>query len=201
MATIALIHSMLLLDTTTPNADTTASNLSQQHALVMSGFPTVRGVPARHALSVLYQVRPTLPQRVELSVQSPEEPNWSCVPDFVTKTTVEHIALDLEEGQVWEFSCDANPSVRPPGRSRQFLQSLSDQQKWWERRSDIHGFQTQSLTIQGLGIRRGDQGLALSVVRFSGQFVVRDAVRVADSFRRGVGPGKAFGCGLLRLAG
>lgn len=201
MAAITLVRSTLLLDTATPDADTTVNNLTRQHSLVMSGFPTVRGVPARQALGILYHIRPTLPQRVELLVQSSEEPDWSHLPSFVAETQVEHLEQPIEEGQTWEFACDANPSFRPSGRERQFLQSPSDQQDWWERRSDLHGFRTDSLIIQGLGTRRGDQGIAFSVVRFSGRLVVQDATRTADSFRHGVGPGKAFGCGLLYLAG
>ena len=201
MVTLTLVRSTLLLDTTTSDADTTANNLTRQHSLVMSGFPTVRGVPARQALGVLYHIRPTLPQQVALLVQSSDTPDWSRLPSFVAETQVEHFEQTIDAGQLWNFACDANPSFRPSGRERQFLHSPSDQHAWWEHRSQIHGFRTQKLILQGLGTRRGDQGLALSVVRFSGQLVVEDPQRFAESFRHGVGPGKAFGCGLLSLAG
>jgi CRISPR system Cascade subunit CasE len=48
--------------------------------------------------------------------------------------------------------------------------------------------------------RRGAEQVSLSRVCFEGVLEVRDAGLLAGALAAGIGPGKAFGCGLLSLA-
>lgn len=47
--------------------------------------------------------------------------------------------------------------------------------------------------------QRGGKGIALSTLDFEGELTVADSVRLIEALLRGVGPAKAFGCGLLLL--
>ena len=45
-----------------------------------------------------------------------------------------------------------------------------------------------------------DRRLTFATALFEGELKVTDAARLRDAFAAGIGPGKAFGCGLLSLA-
>jgi len=47
--------------------------------------------------------------------------------------------------------------------------------------------------------QRTGKNIALSMLDFEGEVSVNDPTRLADAVYRGVGPAKAFGCGLLLL--
>ncbi|MBI5948776.1 MAG: type I-E CRISPR-associated protein Cas6/Cse3/CasE [Chloroflexi bacterium] len=66
-----------------------------------------------------------------------------------------------------------------------------DDQRFWRSRADPAG-----TIIGGDRDRRVTFGTAL----FEGQLVVTDAAKFRDAWATGIGPGKAFGCGLLSLA-
>jgi len=83
--------------------------------------------------------------------------------------------------------------------------------KWLEGRQVTNGFQldTQSLQVDGYGqhrfTRRGAAPISLSTLEFQGVLTVTEpALFVERALFQGIGPAKAFGCGLMlvrRLSG
>jgi CRISPR system Cascade subunit CasE len=91
----------------------------------------------------------------------------------------------------------------------------ADRIAWLERRAEAAGFRivtahllpgghdVPALLASGAGKTKGRKdgaGLTLATVLFDGLLEVRDADRFRNALRNGIGPGKAFGCGLLSIA-
>jgi CRISPR system Cascade subunit CasE len=88
-----------------------------------------------------------------------------------------------------------------------------EQLEWLIRKGGQHGFVIPSahngqpdvapspcLTLTGRK-RSGDNGpITIEPVRFEGHLFVTDAVAFKDALQRGIGHGKAYGCGLISLA-
>ncbi len=111
-------------------------------------------------------------------------------------------------GQALAFRLRANPTVKRQGK-RHALFKEELQRRWIERKAADGGFALQSLTIIPEGKRHGFQRskteersrrLTLYAVRFEGLLVVQDPLRFAETIRRGIGPGKGLGFGLLSVA-
>lgn len=98
---------------------------------------------------------------------------------------------------------------------------------WLKRRSDRHGFQIETVGIthhkwanskplqardgkvieepeearkRAFRAGRDEKTAQLGATRFDGVLIVRDPAALAEAVARGIGPGKAFGFGLLSLA-
>lgn len=124
----------------------------------------------------------------------------------------------LEKGQAYRFRLTANPTHSPRAEG-------SDQRRGKRLAHVTHAQQLEWLTgrVEALGIRllelaggggpdvlvtardrvtfRHDRGkVTLGVATFDGRLQVADPDRLRDVLVTGVGPAKAYGCGLLTLA-
>lgn len=104
------------------------------------------------------------------------------------------------------------PGQRTHGR-RIARRKPEDQLEWLIRKAERHGFIIPS-THNGdpdvtpspcptlTGHKRADDKGPITVepVRFEGHLIVTDAVAFVDAVQKGVGHGKAYGCGLISLA-
>lgn len=92
---------------------------------------------------------------------------------------------------------DGNPDPRPPLYALVQL-SCAD---WLGKRADELGFiaDADSLVVEAYQKQRGGKKgqLQFSTVDFRGNLTVTDAERFARTLQKGIGPAKAFGCGLL----
>jgi len=72
---------------------------------------------------------------------------------------------------------------------------------WLRDRQDRLGIELGDTDLRVDGYRtwrqRGGKGIALATLDFEGSFRVLDPVRFVDSLQAGIGPAKAFGCGLM----
>lgn len=127
---------------------------------------------------------------------------------------------DLHGGQRLRFRLVANPTVKKkvPGKKHSVRVPLihdGDNPKgypsyseWLARKAAQHGFQV--LSVQDAPFRTTSNRHKQSTyekhqipyfgVRFDGVLEVTDPVALLDAVRRGIGPAKAFGFGLLSLA-
>lgn len=136
--------------------------------------------PRRSALR--YRVEPR-PGVLRIHVQSTVMPEWpSSLPDGVTPGPMH-----------------PNPSWKPRTRARLPLTNPEAIAAWWTRQGVQHGFLPSETTIRGLGTRVGAPSLAFTVTRLEGTLTVSDPERFAELCLRGAGPGKAYGCGWVRL--
>ena len=104
---------------------------------------------------------------------------------------------------------DENGVRQKSVRKGQF--SEEEQKKWLEHVGNTSGFKHKSaLTIRSIGkcsglqsSRQQDQKtrtITCYMVDFDGTLEITDPLQFTDAYRRGIGRGKAWGCGLISLA-
>jgi CRISPR system Cascade subunit CasE len=206
------------------------ADCQQMHRTVMSAFPQFTGVPARKEASVLYRLEASEQAEPFLLVQSVLEPDWGeflareYAHDAQVKPVDRQFREGLREGRHLRFRLRANPTrkisrdPRPDGSrtngTRVELRSESDWIAWLERKGVQHGFRLLSVRAAPAvaDVRSSKEGkiagtkpenghaLTLFSVLFNGRLVIEDAVRFLEGIQTGIGPGKAYGFGLLSVA-
>jgi CRISPR system Cascade subunit CasE len=187
------------------------------------------GEGARERFGVLHRLDLDRRQgRLVLYVQSGEQPDWSGLPpDYLLPEpglenpavkSVDKAYHGLKSGAVLAFSLKANATRKidtktgPDGRRRHGrrieLVQEEDQVAWLRRKGEQGGFQVLSVRVAGPTKEKGHRQqrgavispLTLAGVVFEGRLRVTDSEKFSQSLTRGIGPGKAYGLGLLSLA-
>lgn len=193
------------------------ADVRELHRTVMRGFDDQAGEAPRAQLGVLFRLetRPDL----TLVVQSLADPRWERLPEgYVLEAEYKRAdsVLDAAQPGRWlRFRLVANPSrktetVRPgeeaPRNSRRVALTGDDERlDWLIRRGEAGGFAVgHDLRIDPLrpfeeAGRRRDR-IYVRSARYEGVLRVTDAERFRTSLREGIGPAKAYGCGLLSIA-
>ena len=110
----------------------------------------------------------------------------------------------VSNGQIWNFRLCANPVEhikQSPSDKRgkiYALRTIEDQLAWLDRQSAKYGFVLKDCTVIG------DSWIAfgktrIRAVTFDGVLAVTDANAFRSALTRGIGRGKAYGCGLLTI--
>ncbi|MCL6622972.1 MAG: type I-E CRISPR-associated protein Cas6/Cse3/CasE [Syntrophobacterales bacterium] len=197
------------------------------HRTIMSAFPRSEepGESPRARFGVLHRLDLDRRQaRLILYVQSQLKPDWSALPpDYLLLRTgwenpatksVAEVYQTLKAGLVLSFRLKANPSRKidtktgPDGRRRHGrrveLVREEDQVQWLQRKGEQSGFKVLQVRVGGLTKERSRsrQGTAptLAGVIFEGHLEITDPDLFRQALARGIGPGKAYGLGLLSLA-
>ncbi|EIK54344.1 MAG: type I-E CRISPR-associated protein Cas6/Cse3/CasE [Pseudomonadaceae bacterium] len=140
-------------------------------------------------------------------VQAQELANWSVIealPNYLKGATeTRAIAPEgwLQHDQSYRFRLFANPTVTRDGK-RQGLVSEEAQLAWLTRQGERLGFSVEAALVTGselLRSRKQDSRISVLKICFEGRLRVRNSTALAAALRAGIGPGKAFGCGLLSL--
>ncbi len=190
------------------------TDVYQLHRTVMSGFPAT--LPAGERVLFRLEQHARLPYLM-LLVQSHTEPDWSDLAasgrllppdpfDLSRNPAVKPFNLALRAGQQLYFRLRANPTVKRDGeRHALFREELY--LDWLRRKAEQSGFRLLSVRSSSeeylSGLQRGgheSRRLKLFAVQFDGLLQVTDAGRVQEAVAAGIGPARAFGCGLLSLA-
>ena len=187
------------------------------HRTLMSAFPADLNGGER----LLFRVDAARDGLPLLLVQSHLPPAWTRLkPDYLlAPAESKPFALQLAAGQSLAFRLRANPTVKKqcddPGSAsghkgkRVGLYTEDEQRGWLERKLAVGGFRLLHAVAGGNEMiggktRRDEQGrrhdLNLLAVRFDGLLAVVEPEQAALTVSRGIGSGKAFGCGLLSLA-
>ncbi len=193
------------------------------HRVVMAGFPDVDDGHARERFAVLWRYdRPVPPT---LLVQSSVPPDHGALSERLagsrieTKRIGEILQKAISPGRVLSFRLVANPTRKidtksgPEGRRRHGrrvpLRRDPDRLAWLDRRFGASGARPvvtdgvadvrigASTTFRG---RRDGRDVTVEGVDFEGRLVVDDTGRFLEALRSGIGPGKAYGMGLLTVA-
>jgi CRISPR system Cascade subunit CasE len=159
-----------------------------------------------------------------LMVQSDIKPDWSAVDshylaqadpfDLLPNPAVKQLSLPLRASQVLSFRLCANPTVKKArqdetGKRRHSnrvpLVREDQQLAWLQARAEASGFRILRATIsqqqQQIGWQKGNKRpITLYSIQFDGHLQVVHPDEMLKAIRTGVGPAKAFGCGLLSLA-
>ena len=141
-------------------------------------------------------------------VQSNCAADWSCLerlPQYL-KQPAETKALAPErliQAQAdYRFRLLANPTVTRDGK-RYGLASEDEQLAWLARQSEKHGFELKAAWVSSSDVakmRKASMSMQVQRAWFEGVLQVRQSDLLIQAFAAGLGPAKAFGCGLLSLA-
>jgi len=196
------------------------SNPYKTHQMVMRGFPDNT---KREQSQVLYrlEIRDNSPV---LMVQSVVEPDWSTInPNYLlspdpfdpwSNPVVKPVTLPLQVGQVLSFRLCANPTRKKVRRdengerrnsNRVPLVQEAEQIDWLQKRADAGGFTVLRATVsqsqqQRIWKAQEAKPISLYTVQFDGYLRVDQPDKLQEAILAGIGPSKAFGCGLLSLA-
>lgn len=187
------------------------------HRTIMQAFG-----PDRAAAAVLHRLE-TDPRSgaVMLLVQSQAQPDWSSFAEgnFLLSSdpysgldnpAVKAVHLALSLGQVLRFRLVANPTVKKKREGRKNSNRVplvreERQLAWLQDKSGQHGFRLLQATATAGAQHRswrqaGQPPVTLYTVQFDGRLQVTDLNEFKTAVQTGIGPAKAFGCGLLSLA-
>lgn len=185
------------------------------HAAALSGFHSEQA-PGRVLWRVDEQVN-----NVWLYLASAERPDLTHLidqagwPTTQAWETREYAPLldSLEAGQRWQFRLRANPtkSIRSPhgARGKRVPHVTSEQQlSWLLGRAEGLGItlgatDEPSVAVTARGdqvFRRQGKDVTIRWATFEGALVVTDPALLRAALVQGVGPAKAYGCGMITLA-
>lgn len=140
-------------------------------------------------------------------VQSAHAADWSRldgVSGYLKKPAeTKPVLLDhlLQHEARYRFRLLANPTVTRDGK-RYGLATEDAQLDWLARQGERCGFQVDAALVTSSDVLRcGKKGGSISLQRacFEGVLRLLDMDKMAGVLHDGIGPGKAFGCGLLSL--
>ncbi|MEZ0092392.1 type I-E CRISPR-associated protein Cas6/Cse3/CasE [Streptacidiphilus sp. EB129] len=197
-------------------------NSQAAHAFTMTPFTGTRA--DNH---VLHHIDSRAGQEPVLLVQSVRLPDWDRLnPALGAHPTVKDVTrfhLSLRAGQTMRFRLVAAPTRSSPDgfpeRERGTklpLHDATEQAAWFTRRT-AHACRVDTLTVQphtkrlgwksssrpgdnAPGTKAGSRTITHNQVAFTGTLTIRDPDELRTLAVFGIGPGKAYGCGLLALA-
>jgi CRISPR system Cascade subunit CasE len=210
--------SRLLLNARSRQVQREVTDPYQRHRTILSAFPDQ--LPAGER--VLHRLEYRAPTgALTLLVQSTGRPDWArlagydylqpALPlDGAENPAVKRVDLRLKSGQLLWFRLVANPTVKKQrdghrNGNRVPLVREERQMEWLRRKGEQHGFRLIDVAagiqthLQGWK-RKGMPALTLFTVQFDGRLQVTDVEAFMEALQSGIGPAKAFGCGLLSLA-
>lgn len=210
--------SQLILNPASRMVQSELQNPYEMHRTLLNGF-----AGSRQNANVLYRldVHP-YSGVMALLVQSTVEPDWQPLTQvgqghyLHALPVYKAVELPLRDGQVLRFRLVANPSFKKDGKRHAYYKE-TDQRRWLEtkgtgckeKKRPSLGFQVLEMDIQKDGNQHGysrsdnagkRHKLTLHTVQFDGRLQITDANKFITAVQTGIGPAKAFGCGLLSLA-
>lgn len=159
----------------------------------------------------LYRLERTAGSSVIL-VQSNVMPNWDHeAVDRRAFLSIETrpLSWNVEAGKRFVFRLAGNPTKREKdgGRKRRAILDPDGQVAWLKRKMEDAGVRVERVNLVSSwtqksyrGVPRQDRQHASHVgVMFEGAIVVQDTDKFTSALKAGVGPGKAYGLGLLSV--
>lgn len=197
--------SQLVLDQMDRQAMRLLTDVYSLHKAVMSGFRD-----CANAQRVLFRVEPQVRDgKMRLLVQSGAEPSWGILAERcrgLVKADVKEFSPLFRAEDSFRFRLRANPTVTRDGK-RFGLVREEALVHWLQRKEERLGVRFLDIlaTDEGYVTGRKVHGQAaprvnIKTARFEGRLRVCEPNLFLESFTKGIGPGKAFGCGLLSLA-
>jgi len=199
------------------------------HAAILKAFPLYKKTNESSGILFRQERKPDESSWIIVLVQSLMRPDWELLKNNMGNTfqydqPKEISALQFRHGQQLRFRLRANPikTIRDENgrknkkgeikRCRVPLLKENQQIEWLEKKGkEIRpgisgGFQINSCSVSNEGDwkhRRKDEinPIKIHTVLFEGILAVREVpLFLEEAVKKGIGPAKSFGCGLLSLA-
>lgn len=176
-----------------PAASTLLRQPYKVHQMVHQAFPD--GYPGRILWHSWPQGEPTL------LVRAPDPGDWLRAVShlYPPAVTQQRVRLPILPGQVFSFRLLGNPLRRSAGK-----EFPCDWREWLHRQmgragSELVGDIDARLCREHRQPQRRGEVMHQNRVAFAGQIEVIDPTALAQAMVAGVGRGRGFGCGMLRL--
>ena len=197
--------SQLVLDLMNKKTMRVLSDIYILHQFVMMGFSEYDQSPR-----VLFRVEPDVKgSTVKILVQSEVQPSWrteNAEENRNIRVQVKEFEPAFSSGFSYRFRLRANPVVTKAGKRRGLIRDEA-LIEWLRNKEERLGASIRSVVPvdegYATGLRKKDgrmDRVNIKLARFEGILEVSDTDRFVEAIRSGIGPAKAFGCGLLTLA-
>lgn len=165
----------------------------------------------REQAGVLYTVM-RQQDRADVYVLSGEMPNWDVLGvngyHCIGMKNLSALREMYGEGSVFRFEVLACPckkiSCEGKNSRRVFLGQKEERKAWMERQAEKYGFCIKSLQelskSENILGSKGKDTIRYTAVRFSGVLEITERAAFWNGYLRGIGPGKAYGMGMLMLS-
>lgn len=206
--------SKIVLDIRHPSVRQALWDVNDLHRNLMSGFEMdSETTTARARKQVLFRLC-TRRDEAYLLVTSGEKPDAQALArrgfyvDEARTRDVSALKQVFLPGKLLQFELLASPCKKQSGSGknsrRLFLDTPGLREEWLKRKGAQGGFQVVHVAEMGGRVdicgRRGEMEIKNSAVLFSGLLRVEDQDAFWQSYAGGIGPGKAYGLGMLTLA-
>lgn len=209
--------SRLLLDPRSRQVQRETADPYNLHRTILQAFG-----PNREQAGVLHRldIGPRT-GAISLLVQSQTAPDWQPLVEKayllpadpfsgLENPAVKPLTLSLQTGQILQFRLTANPTISKVRRDENGAHRNSNrvplvhedkQLDWLQKRAAANGFRLLQTTISRTQKQTSrPKEITLYTVQFNGRLQITDTQQFQTAVRTGIGPAKAFGCGLLSLA-
>jgi CRISPR system Cascade subunit CasE len=200
-----MLLSQLTLDRTNRQSMRLVADIYRLHKAVMSGFAAYADSPR-----VLFRLEPEVVEgMLRLLVQSNVAPAWELFSERckgLVDARMKEFSPVFRFGDTFRFRLRANPTVKRNGK-RYGLVRDDSLEEWLQKKGDRLGVRFNRLMAIDEGYAAGRKEkderkelVKLKLVRFEGLLSVTEPQDFNLALAQGIGPAKAFGCGLLSLA-
>lgn len=199
----------ITLDRRNPSVRQGLRDCGDMHRNIMSLFKS-----GRRDAGVLYRLRLTdeRPTVYILSKEAPSSPPPNSGMRLEGTRDVSAFPASFSRGQQYSFDLLAVPAkkVKEAGiknSRRRVIRTVEEREHWLRRKAEQNGFEILWLREDGAkkqySVHTADRGgpMYIDSVHFCGLLRVTDPVLFSKCWENGLGAGKAFGCGMLLLAG
>lgn len=218
--------SLLQINPRSPSVQRDLKDVQRLHCTIMKAFPDVMDpeVKARAYYGVLHRLEYNRNAGWQIYIQSAIPPDWSTLPgDYLSPPTgmpnprikrVDNVYDSIKTGRMLRFRLKANPTkkietktdangIKRNGR-RVPLSRTEEQISWLIRKAGQCGFALHKVAVAASGsaqvVKSNKLNLTFQGVIYEGMLEVTDAMKFGSALRKGIGPGKAYGFGLLSVA-
>lgn len=138
---------------------------------------------------------------LEISIQSSVEPS----PNKEWNLTYRKVPNDFFENDFYSFKLRFSPTARHAGKAIRICSRFEDAVSWLLSRQQLYGmkFNRDTLEKTGQGVMRMPRPdrdrIVITYVDMVGELEVIDRDLFMTAVRKGIGPGKGFGLGLLQI--
>lgn len=203
-----MYRSKLTIDLLDPSVQRAMRDVNDMHRNLMRAFGQIDSDTPRAAESFIYSLV-NYNDRPAVYVLSVSKPDWSRVRGYEPvdePRDITPLKNKLKAGGLFGFRLFASPTKKTSreGRlsARVFLRSGEERRAWFERRAKAAGFSVLSLSENGETRVHGSKNgcpIDYTGVVFSGVLRIEDEESFWKAYCGGIGPGKAYGLGMLMI--
>ena len=203
-----MYRSKLTLDLLDPSVQQALRNANDMHRNIMRAFDDTASDSPRAEQTVLYTLLDYM-GKPAVYVISKALPDWSRVRGFIPvdePADVSGLREKMREDSVFGFRLFASPTkkIAREGRlsSRVYLKTAAERGQWLKRQAQKYGFELISFSENSetaVAGRKKDMQIRYTGVLFTGTLRITDADLFWKAYCEGIGPGKAYGLGMLMI--